>query len=731
MPDVGLNTQGQGQNFNINTEQTTTTQTTATQNAAVQAQIKDVAEASTSTRTTTVVAAEADAPVLAPPTTTSSSPAPTTAENSSGTTTLATGRNDANAQYNAEYDSAIDRVMDMLLAVEDSPYTSDEIAKMTFALKHPDLADSATLKKLQDANVQELLKGELAKITDPPPEGWTPNSQNLDEAISQTYTAAFEAELAKQQTAQGLSSDQVAKLRMLFYHPDADVEGKQELLAMLTSMKSAALNSIREATGIPEGLQPSTSWQPMTSFGAEVFDSSVNVEFQATNERNLSAAIASASPPLTANEQTQLRQAISDPNANVTPEIRKMAQEILDQSTSALKSKYGLPDTWIPPTGPTLWAGSPAVLSSIQTLQDMNAIVDQTIAENPNMSPAMVSTMQAIKTAIQDLMTILNDAEGKKAAGQKSLSAASCETALARIAEREKEYEEQVQKQKEAEEKAKKSGDIGLVMKIIMPIVVAITIVVASVFLGPAALAILIVLSAVSMTATYGGPNIMQMAIQGISQGLNYIPGINKLGEHGLNIISTVLMVMVIVAVVVAAPGSAPGLLSAGLQAFMVGSMAIQASGVGEDIMLEADPNMDPSKAALYGAIIGGGIAIIGSFAMAYGALAKSALQATQTTLKTVMAWLKTASAVIQLAQASAGAAKGYVDYKYYNLQGDIAVISQKIRKGDILNEDQIESIRLLIKQLQDKLQELIDTLKGASESVSQTNKSFQVQIAV
>jgi hypothetical protein len=727
MPDVGLNTQGQGQNFSISTEQTTNTQT-VTQQTAAQAQIKDFAEVSTAA-TNRAATAEASGPVLPPPTA-STPQAPTSAANRNNATLFSPGTSDPNAQYGAEYDSAIDRVMDMLLAVQDSPYTSDEIAKMTFALKHPDLADSATLKKLQDANVQELIKAEVDKL-EPPPEGWTPNSEGFDEAISQTYTAAFEAELAKQQTAQGLTSDQVAKLRMLFYRPDASVDDKQELLAILTPIKNTALNAIRQAAGIPDGLQPSAAWQPMTSFGAQVFDSSINIEFQATNERNLSAAIANASPPLTANQQTQLRQAISDPNANVAPEIRKMAQEILDQSTTALRSKYGLPDTWIPPAGPTLWAGSPAILSSIQTLQDMQALIDQTITENPHMSPAMLNTMNAIKSAIQDLMTILNDSQARKAEGQKSLSAAACEGTLARIAERKTEYEEQIQKQKEAEEKAKKSGTLSLVMKIVMPIVIAITIAVASVFLGPAALCILVVLSAVSLSTTFGGPDIMRMAVTGITTGMKEM-GISEVSDAVLNIISTILIVMVIVICVVAAgPGAGPAMLSLGMQVFCVTSMAIQASGVGQDIMTAADPNMDPSKAAMYGAIIGGSIAIIGSVAMAYGALAKNAMQAVQTTLKTVMAWLKTFAAAVQLTQASVGVAKGYTDYKYYELQGDLAVIRQKILKGDILSEDQVETIRALIRQLQDKLQDLIDTLKGATESVSKTNKSFQVQIAV
>lgn len=600
--------------------------------------------------------------------------------------------------------------------------------RVLLSQKSDDLAgkiDKKTLDMMKELGVFDKIRAKLRELG-PPPKDWNPEEQkkNFDDSVSQYFSGQFEKELQKQGADKNWSAQKIMQMRMLMYDPDAQIKGKSDLLADLAKVKTAALKDIYDAAGVPEGLratpEKASTWNPLKETSSKQFQGSLNIEFQAKNEINLAKQIKDADPPLTADEQKLLRQVITDPSNSAPDRIKAMAKAVTAASTKEIQAEYGLPDTWVPPVGPTLWQGQPQVLNCIKSLQDMNVTIDKLIKDNPNLPPSLVNTMNAIKAAIQDLMNILYESQNKTADSTKKLSLAENETNLDRIKARGEQLQEQIDKQKQADDAQKKSGTLNNVMKAIAPIIVAVSIVAATIALGPAGTIIACYFGASLLSQTYGGPNLVAATVDGIVAGLQAITG-NKISDR--------LMRIIVVSVI-----SYIAITQGGMAGFFFATQLLATSGVVTDMILEDNPDLDKDekgrqKAAFIGAITGACIGIVGTLLIC-GSSA-GAFASVSEGVQTGVSIFKGVAAFVQLGVAGAGAYKGFVDQQYDNLQGDIAKIQAKIKTGDILTDDQIEEIKSMIKVLQDKLNDIIEQIRQCNESVSHNTDSYRVPVAV
>lgn len=725
---------------------------------------------------------------------------------------VATAPPDPKAEYSTKHGEAVEKVLDMLLGTGTPPLTDEDVAQLRFAYYHPTLADPSTTEKLATLHVPQNVTKEAEKLG-PPPAGWEEvKSDQFDQAISDVYKQQFEKELG----ASGLSQDDMNKLRMVHYHPDAPITLSPGLQKAKADIEKTALNNIRQAAGIPAKLQPSATWNPTSENSVKAFDNTVNVNFQFLNEQNMSLFLQGAQPPLTADQQKELTKAISQyPDATgIDPKIAVQAKNIIDQSTAQLQAKYGVPATWVPPEGPKLWVGSPMILGAAKeidnTLQEIDKLLPQ-IPDGPGKS-SMVSALKMVKAALQDLQNILYSSEGDKATAQKSLSFALCEGTMDRIKERQEQVDKQIAEQKAAAEKQEKSDKIGKIMKIVTPIMIVVAVLVAAVSfgtLGPLAVAVIIALTALSAVKTYGGPDVLEMAGKGIGQGLAIC--INELGSAtgfhvdpdsaAFTMIGKVVMISILVAGIVAtggggAAGALPGALAVLGQSFAT-------SGVGTDVVkvsvegeakrrgVSEDEVLGEGKIALYGAIIGAGVAIICAIGSVAAAAKSSAGVTKELTEKVADATDKMNRIQIALKQAQIAAESGgkgfteaekvvlevqygllyiqraanmatlswingtgagglgktlvgistagaksaevygnYVTYQLDNILADLAHLKALIDSGDEDANDKAQAIRALIKQLQKIVEAIVEELKGVSSSIDKDIKTQKVEWA-
>lgn len=701
------------------------------------------------------------------------------------------------SDYNTTVEQALDRVLDMLQGAEDPPLTDAEIAQLKFAFHHPDLADPATVTKLNTMDVREDVKKELDKAG-PPPEGWEENSDDFDEQVSQLYTSAFDNEMSKMQ----LSGDDQAKLRMLLFHPDADVAGKDALMATLQKVQSNTLKDIAGVAGLPANLAPLAAWQPVTDADVGSFDNAVSANFQALNETKLAGYINSAQPPLTADQQSQLRQAISQyPDTKGIPDdIAAIASTIIDKSTASLQAKYGLPPTWTPPAGPTLWKGNTAVLGALTSINNTIDIIDdaiQNIPDGPNKA-SLVSTLNMIKSVLQELADVLYKSEGDKATSQKGLETAITQSTIERNNQRMDQLKQQWADQKAAADKAAKGGTIGKIMQIVGPIIIAVSIIatIASFgTLGPVAVGIILAVTALSITVTAGGPDLLTEGAHAL--GTLVTGALSLMGVHcsdSVNdLIGKILVVVILVAMVVATAGGAAGAVGSSLApsvgsglagAVAVGTETFATSGAGQSIMEVSDPSMDASKQAMYGAIIGAGVGLIGAAGVAAASKAamgeasaatrlaekiteqtneltsinRAALAAenagqtaiglriqaqgvsisreiNRSTLELLekgaeSSMVKNLSAFVSLSGAAVNAYGSYVNYQVDMIMADLARVKAAIEAADTMSEDQVQAIRQMIKNLQKIVEDLVNSIKGVNQSIEHNVTSQKVAFA-
>lgn len=462
---------------------------------------------------------------------------------------------------------------------------------------------------------------------------------NFDETQSDdnsTINSAYEAAVSEgisQEAGDDLAT--ARRLTTLLYYPDLGTPDEQQTISRI---KQEALNKIKDDYGLvtlPEGV-PSPD--------QEGFVNMVSNNYRG----NLDALIEDQS--LTVDQKAALKTYLGDPSAPGIPEdIKTLASQLKQQALLSVQQEYGLPISWTP-VGPDLWVGSRIGLDALNYLQSMNNIVVRTVATFPADSSARIVLTnflkvigQAISALQQQLFQMQNaDVEKSREAGKGSLDAQQTKIDLHKEA-----LDKEVAQQREIAEKKAKADKLGGIMKIVGPIILAVSIVatLASLgTLGPAAIAVSATLLAMTIAEQAGKGPITKKSIDFFAKTVigNLLSLGGKSGKVGRDIADFIGMVTVIISIIALCGATKGGSFA---DAVMMGSQVFASS----NMVAEAAGNfggLPPDKAAMIGMYVTIAVTVAAAMGTAAYTYAKK-----QEAGKELMASLTQSQAKLQAAE--------------------------------------------------------------------------------
>lgn len=385
------------------------------------------------------------------------------------------------------FGNAVDNALTELKASFRPQLSDADIDQLRFALFHPELVDStsyqAALTQLQGMLPLHM---ELAGPNYTLPPDFKPNPSELDEMLVRNYNTNFEVQLARYSLKHNLTPEQENTLKLMHYAPELGVKDQPTLKTILNELETNAMQSTRSAMHIPQSV--SEVWKPPQDANrSKIFGHTIQMDYQKNVEINVRKALQAADPPLNDVQQGQLRGLLADPTQNegVSPHIVGMANDIRAKASSQTKEAYNL--TWNP-AGPALWEGStPALNVAIYADQLKTAYNNLTkkVPDGP-IKDSLLSLLQIISSALATLQSSIYQMETEKAMSMSKQQLGTKDAMDAQLKIR-TEYMAKMEAQRaEMAAQQAKANKMHDVMKIVGPIVIAVSIAVAVVSLGSA-----------------------------------------------------------------------------------------------------------------------------------------------------------------------------------------------------------------------------------------------------
>lgn len=389
---------------------------------------------------------------------------------------------DSSDAFNAIYEKALNNALAQLQKTSKPPLTKAQVDELRFAMLHPDLVSSRTLQSANMLKLQQSVPTYLAHAGPgyALPAGWKPDSSGFDAKAAMQFNSNFELELAKYATENDLTPAQENALRAMHYAPDLQPQDAATLTPILTQLETAALSTTNKKLHVPA--EVSATWRPSQPDESSSFENRLLLDYQHNNETNLQQAIQSAQPPLTAAQQQQLRGLIADPSQTegVSEDIVKMAQDITQQSVSETNANFDLEaDSWTPPVGASgVWSGSATAKSVLDTIDQMQAVIKNVADQIPD-GPAKQSLLDLlgiISSALAALQQSVYAMETEKSKSQKEQQLGIKDSMDAQIAIRAKLITEMKDQMSDMYAKQAKANKMSGIMKIVGPIVIALSV---------------------------------------------------------------------------------------------------------------------------------------------------------------------------------------------------------------------------------------------------------------
>lgn len=453
----------------------------------------------------------------------------------------------------------------------------------------PDAPASDGLKEIASTLEQQAtaaVKTDFG-LPDSLPTGF-PNSgiNDYNNRLSANYRAAVQSHVDSAVTTHGLTNDDQVILTYLLANPDTS----QTLLALLEANPGIVNNS-----------QDISELQTVITANPNASIADLNVAIKKLNTERSSRKPSAASFNLINDSATS--------NAN---NVSSASKEITQLALQDIKDKYQLPPAWAP-TGTNLWAGTPQALNGINLLQDIKKIAEKYLSKIPDDSNKMVlaNFLKILGMAISTLEQQIFDMEQLDAMMSKKWGDASVDSMNSKVqAQKDAQAANKVLKDK-ADAADAKSKTFSKVMSIVGPLVLTISIVatIASLgTMGPAALALTLVMTSLSIADTASSGGVTQKAINGLAKGIAFIikafyPHPSAKAEKAMELAADVLIVIV---VIVACKGK--GTKGLGV-AVMLGAQIFAGSDmVTQSLVLAGYPK---DKAAIIGCCVSAGVVLM------------------------------------------------------------------------------------------------------------------------
>jgi hypothetical protein len=200
-----------------------------------------------------------------------------------------------------------------------------------------------------------------------------------------------------------------------------------------------------------------------------------------------------------------------------TAGAQKAADPQLAQNTAnALDGIPGITSSVIPAPDS---AAAGLLRGSIKFLQDSQSILQKYAPQGKGMIGVSIFDMlKSVSQALSNAQQMLYEVENRNTLGRKDVTNAQWDEQKSQIQVHQKAYDDQKAQQAEIDKHQKKANITNLVLKILTPIVIAVSIIATIASFGtlsPLACFVSTVMVAAMVTSTAGGPNWMADAIQG------------------------------------------------------------------------------------------------------------------------------------------------------------------------------------------------------------------------
>lgn len=397
------------------------------------------------------------------------------------------------------FDSAFDQAVQSALgkaqsnlSEKEQPLSDKQLMNLEYALYHPENASTEAKELLNQLGIPQLIKKNLEGMQLGVPGSWRPNSSEFDKRLNSLGDTKFETAVDAYVKEHNLSAEESYQLKTAYYHPDAGLTNP------LSGKLIPAYNLLMKKMqgDMPKGWDPSPD--------VKLWDGMINVNLRYVNEENLSKYMADH-PKLTGQDEQLIRNAMNgDTNSAIPKNLSDAAAAIKAASFSEISGKYGLSTGFIP-SGLSIdkVPTENAARNAANTVNGMKTVISN-YAKNLPDGPGKVLVMDFLKIisdALKDLQEMIYKMEVQEAEGQKTLSSAQQEAMQFKIDQHMKALEEQKAKEAEMQKKQGTMSDINKVMKILGPILIAVTVLatIASFgTLGPLAVGVILALTAIS-----------------------------------------------------------------------------------------------------------------------------------------------------------------------------------------------------------------------------------------
>lgn len=439
-----------------------------------------------------------------------------------------------------------------------------KVNQLKFYFYHPEKEPPSDVEETLSTLKQQALS-EIKEYKDLPSD-WAPSdpdSSEVDVPISVAFDDSFESAVAQYVNASGKplsEGDQKLLLYMAAHPEDTSFPEYNRLIGVKNQIQAQVVANLRTEFGFPNDYVPTASWR---------YDAHVNGSFN----YSLNSAVSdfAAANQLSDDEVAQLKQSLVDPSIQLPAKLQQLQgnfQSAYEKAIGEVRSQYGLPETWQP---------DPSAISTIAPSKDpfftqFKNLYDQlnTVQSTLDLLPAgpekttLFNFLQAVLSAVNKFQRLLHEMQTANSSKATEVSNANLSLQKEQIKIHEKQMEEA--KKQQEEQKA-----LQLAMKILGPILMAISIIIAALTGGAAAFIVAVI--ATVFTVIMQQSSAMEGIFSGLENAIRNDPNIPSDQKEAIKIFAKIAITVMIAAASVAGGAGIGSLssISAGVQAAIAG----------------------------------------------------------------------------------------------------------------------------------------------------------------
>lgn len=634
--------------------------------------------------------------------------------------------------------------------------TDQQVNDLEFALYHPDKASPEIKALLEKLGFKDAIKTQLSASGINFPDDWKVDSSTYDNELNETGDQRFSNAIDAGVDSGKITEAQGKQLKAFYFKPDIANQLPKDLAEIYQGLLKDA------SATMPQG------WTPAPD--TKLYLATLNSEFRTQNELALRNYLQSHAQ-VTANDALLIRAAMNhDTTVNVPQNLQDIANDIMASVLAEVRKNNGLSNVW-QPTGEAI-ASKPPVdysLNALMNLKDMHTVIASYKHKVPD-GPwriAVNNLMELLDKATSALQQAIYEQEARNAEGKQDLTLAQRESQQLKIDKQAEKVAEQKKAEEDQKQKKNVLDKINIAVQVFTAVVAAVSVaatIVSFGTLGPAAVALIVIMTSVSVA--------------------DMIPGVNgKVAEYSMNLMATVLQdiveacgvdstkskwaafagkMLTLVLLIAATKGGAS---SQG--AVLVGTQYFSSSNLVADPMIAE--NVDPMTVAIASAAINVGVSIgamAGCMCMNGGSQqtkqallraserwADLASQQTQSTVdRMAKAFCEAMSrfyansanqmatgnyfrAAVVATRASTSTLQGTAalyDAEIDRMTGNLMEMKKRFEAQDVHLQDVIDALKALITKLQEIINRLIEFLASVGQSYSENvDKNRTPQISV